>query len=72
MKPVQIKDDYITLGQLLKLTEHISTGGEVKFFLQEHEIKVNGTPENRRGKKLYPGDDVKIDDEHHYKVVNSF
>lgn len=31
----------------------ITTGGQVKPFLLEHKILVNGDPENRRGRKLY-------------------
>ena len=56
MKKIEIKDEYITLGQFLKLSDCISTGGEAKFFLQEHDILVNKEPEKRRGKKLYPQD----------------
>jgi ribosome-associated protein len=61
MKTIEIKDDYITLGQFLKLSDCISTGGQAKFFLQESQIFVNKEPENRRGKKLYPLDQVEIE-----------
>lgn len=60
MKIIEIRDEYITLGQFLKLSDCISTGGEAKFFLQEHEIFVNDERENRRGKKLYDSDKVHI------------
>ena len=61
-KMVQIKDgeSYITLNVLLKLTNIISTGGEAKYFLANNEVLVNGILENRRGRKLYPGDVVKV------------
>nr|WP_246132356.1 RNA-binding S4 domain-containing protein [Paenibacillus hemerocallicola] len=36
----------------------ITTGGQVKPFLLEQKIVVNGDPENRRGRKLYPGDTI--------------
>ena len=58
---IAIDDEYITLGQLLKLTGAIDTGGQVKFFLSEYEIKVNGVSEARRGKKLYAGDQIEIE-----------
>lgn len=61
MKMIEIRDDYITLGQFLKLSDCISTGGQAKFFLQEHVIKVNDELENRRGKKLYPHDRIEIE-----------
>lgn len=59
-KKVEITTDFITLGQFLKLAEVIQTGGMAKWFLSEHEIYVNGEPENRRGKKLVNKDVVDI------------
>lgn len=69
-KDIKIKDEYITLGQLLKLTNHISTGGEVKFYLQEQFVTVNGEREQRRGRKCYDGDQITINNTHTYKVVS--
>ncbi len=60
---IYITSDYITLGQLLKLTDMIQSGGEAKIFLKTHAIFVNGEKEDRRGKKLYPQDHIKIDDQ---------
>ncbi|WEK54246.1 MAG: S4 domain-containing protein YaaA [Candidatus Cohnella colombiensis] len=60
MKQIGISTEYIALGQFLKLAECISTGGEVKFFLQENVVKINGEPDNRRGRKLYVGDQVEV------------
>jgi len=60
MNDVQIKTEYITLGQFLKFVNLIGSGGEVKFFLQENEIFHNGESENRRGKKLYPNDIIMV------------
>ncbi|AQP53889.1 RNA-binding protein [Vagococcus penaei] len=45
--------DYITLGQLLKEVDVISSGGMAKWYLQEHAVYVDGELENRRGRKLY-------------------
>ncbi len=60
MKLIKIDKPYITLGQLLKLLNVISSGGQAKFLLQEEEIKVNGELETRRGRKIYPQDQVEI------------
>jgi ribosome-associated protein len=65
MKPntiteVVIKTPYIQLGQLVKLMGLVQTGGEVKPFLIQHPIQVNQHPDQRRGRKLYPGDLVVI------------
>lgn len=62
MKKIKIDTEYITLTQALKLAEVIDTGGMVKWFLKEHEVFVNNELEQHRGKKLYPGDVVKIED----------
>ncbi|MFA6829372.1 MAG: RNA-binding S4 domain-containing protein [Bacilli bacterium] len=56
-----IRDEYITLGQLIKHFRLIGTGGEEKFFIATHDITFNGEKEDRRGKKIRPGDIVVID-----------
>lgn len=56
-----IKGEYITLGQLLKFLDLVSTGGEEKIYVATHEITFNGNAENRRGKKLRDGDVVTLD-----------
>ena len=55
MEKIVIYTEYITLGQLLKITDHISSGGEAKIFLSENYCIVNGEKDNRRGRKLYKG-----------------
>ena len=59
---VTIKPDqeFITLQALLQITNIISTGGMAKMFLAEEKVMVNGELENRRGRKLYPGDQVAV------------
>ncbi len=61
MKEIGIQTEYIALGQFLKLADCIATGGHAKFFLQETEVLINGEPDNRRGRKLYAGDQVEVD-----------
>ncbi|GCF92395.1 RNA-binding protein [Enterococcus florum] len=50
-----LETEYMTLGQLLKEVNLISSGGQAKWFLAEETVFVDGEPENRRGRKLYPG-----------------
>jgi S4 domain protein YaaA len=69
MENIKIKTEYITLGQLLKLTRLAYSGGIVKAFLEEHKISVNDVSENRRGKKLYPGDKVTIKKFGEYRIT---
>ena len=55
---IKITTDYITLGQLLKLASIIQNGGQAKGYLAENEVLVNGEPDQRRGRKLRPGDTI--------------
>ena len=54
---IKVAKEYITLGQLLKLADIIQSGGEAK----QLYILVNNVREDRRGRKLYPGDLVVVD-----------
>lgn len=56
MRAVNIKDDYIKLGQALKLANLVSNGVEAKYDIQDGKVKVNGEVCLMRGKKLYEGD----------------
>ena len=60
MKKVEIYTEYIKLEQMLKIADIVSTGGEPKLFLLTNDIYVNDEVENRRGRKLYKGDVVKV------------
>lgn len=62
VKTVNIEREFITLGQLLKEEGIIPTGGAAKWFLQETPVWVNQEQDQRRGRKLYPGDQVRIGD----------
>lgn len=65
-----IRGGMIRLGQLLKLADVVDGGGEVKDFLAEVDVTVNGEPEDRRGRQLHPGDVVVIgDDQEELRVV---
>lgn len=63
MKEIRLKTEYITLQQLLKMENFISSGGEAKYYLMDNYVLVNGEEENRRGRKIYPNDVVIIEDE---------
>ena len=60
MTAVEIKDDFIKLGQLLKLANLVSSGVEAKMVIQDGLVMVNGEVETRRGKKIYPQDVVEF------------
>jgi ribosome-associated protein len=60
LSEVAIRGEMIRLGQLLKVAGVIDSGAEVKAFLAEHPVLVNGEPEDRRGRQLRPGDVVRV------------
>ena len=63
MKKIKIKDEYIKLGQDLKLAGLVSSGVEAKVVIQDGEIFVNGERELQRGKKLHEGDVISFNGE---------
>ena len=63
MKHIKITTEYIELQMLLKMESIIQSGGQAKYFLAENEVYVNDTLEQRRGKKLYPGDKIRVLDQ---------
>ncbi|MDR2661003.1 MAG: S4 domain-containing protein YaaA [Lactobacillaceae bacterium] len=72
MEKVEINTEFITLGQLLKIINITDSGGASKYYLASHpnDFNINNEKENRRGKKLYPNDIVKIKDFGEFKIVN--
>jgi len=56
----QAKDGMIRLGQLLKASGLVATGGEAKMLLLDGQVAVNGETETRRGRQLHPGDVVTL------------
>lgn len=60
IKEFKVTSAYITLGQFLKEESIVSSGGQAKWYLQENPVLLNGIKENRRGKKLHPGDMLEI------------
>ncbi|WP_047981902.1 S4 domain-containing protein YaaA [Ornithinibacillus contaminans] len=66
---IEINTEYITLGQFIKLTNILESGGMVKGYLQEQGVLVNGEMEHRRGRKLYPNDVVEIEGAGSFQVV---
>ncbi len=58
MEVLQIKDEFIKLGQALKLQGMVGSGVEAKMVIQEGLVKVNEETECRRGRKLVDGDCV--------------
>jgi ribosome-associated protein len=60
-KTITIKDEYIKLGQALKLANIVSEGVEAKYMILDEKVKVNGEVCTQRGKKLYKGDEFETE-----------
>ncbi|MCC8151997.1 MAG: RNA-binding S4 domain-containing protein [Lachnospiraceae bacterium] len=63
MEIIKIKDDYIKLGQALKLAGLVGSGVDAKYVIQDGQVEVNGETDTRRGRKLVAGDVVTYDGE---------
>lgn len=60
VEDIKIRDNFITLGQFIKIVDLISSGGEAKSFLLDADVKINGEADNRRGRKIYKNDLIVI------------
>ena len=61
MEIIKIKDDFIKLGQAMKLAGLADEGAEAKSLIQDGLVKVNGETDARRGRNLYEGDIISFD-----------
>jgi ribosome-associated protein len=52
----------IRLDQFLKIARVVGSGGEAKMLIVEGLVRVNGQVEQRRGRKLWQGDTVQVED----------
>ncbi|MGN1022098.1 MAG: RNA-binding S4 domain-containing protein [Lachnospiraceae bacterium] len=53
---ITIRDEFIRLGQAMKLAGLVENGVEAKDVITEGKVSVNGETELRRGRKLRDGD----------------
>ena len=63
MVMINLREDFIKLGQALKAAGLVESGVDAKFVIQDGLVKVNGSIETQRGKKLVAGDIVEFDGE---------
>ena len=63
MHTIQLREDFIKLGQALKAAGLSESGVDAKFAIQDGLVKVNGQVETQRGKKLMSGDVIEFDGE---------
>lgn len=68
MKEISINTEFIKLDSLLKWCGAVTLGSEAKMYILNGEVKVNGSVELRRGKKIYKGDSIEFQNKI-YKIV---
>ena len=57
---IKIRDEFIKLGQALKLAGVVEDGVEAKYAIQDGLVQVN---DQRRGRKVYEGDVITFEDQ---------
>ncbi len=57
---MKIATEFIKLDSFLKVADAVSSGGEAKVLILAGEVRVNGSVELRRGRKLVAGDRVEV------------
>ena len=60
---IKLKDEFIKLGQALKLAGVVEDGVEAKYAIQDGLVQVNGEVDQRRGRKVYEGDVITFEDQ---------
>ena len=63
MEKVIIRDDFIKLGEAMKLAGMVGSGVDAKMLIQDGQVEVNGEVEYQRGKKLHEGDVITFNGE---------
>lgn len=63
MEKIVLREEFIKLGQALKAAGLVESGVEAKEVILDGLVKVNGSVEQQRGKKLYDGDTVEYNNE---------
>ena len=63
MQEIKLRDEFIKLGQALKLAGVVEDGVEAKYAIQDGLVKVNGEVDESRGRKVYEGDVITFEDQ---------
>ncbi len=61
MEKITIHTEFIKLGQLLKFASIVGNGSDAKLIIADGLVTVNGNVVHERGKKIYPGDVVEVE-----------
>jgi ribosome-associated protein len=60
---LELKEEYIRLGDALKVAGICGTGGQAKMLVQDGQVKVDGKVCLERGAKIRTGQLIEVGDE---------
>lgn len=63
MIEIVVRDEFIKLGQAIKAAGLVESGVDAKIVIQDGLVKVNGSVETQRGKKLVGGEIIEFNGE---------
>lgn len=63
MRDVEITTEPVELYKILKFEGMTSSGGEAKLVIEQGLVKLNGSVETRKRKKIVSGDIIEFNDE---------
>jgi len=69
MEIINISTPTIQLDQLLKWAGIVESGGQVRLFIEDGLIMVNGIKIHERRKKIHPNDIIEIENIGKWKVM---
>ena len=71
MREVEITQEPVELYKILKFEGMTSSGGEAKLVIEQGQVKVNGSIETRKRKKIVSDDIIEFNNEKiHIKLIN--
>lgn len=71
MREVEITQEPVELYKILKFEGMASSGGEAKLVIEQGQVKVNGSIETRKRKKIVADDIIEFNNEKiHIKLIN--
>ena len=69
MPDLTLRGPFITLAQALKVAGFAPSGGQAKQLARAGQVRVNGVPESRPGRKLKSGDHFQVAQEAEWTVT---
>lgn len=60
MKNIELHSEPVELNKILKFEGMVGSGGEAKTVIGDNQVKVNGTVETRKRRKIISGDIIEF------------